>query len=245
MKQFIFRDLIRKTGYDIVRYPYFTSNVAEKNYQKLLKHFGVDMIFDIGANVGQYALETLGFGFDGTLVSFEPMTKEYTILQEKVKSNPNWVLAPQMAVGDTSGFIEFNVSENSESSSILDPNEYALGFDPTIKTVKKEKVRIETVDNLFETYAKGKNNLFLKIDVQGYEENVLKGAANVISKVKGIHVEFSLKPLYAGQKSMMDIMQMINDFGFEPYYFIPHVSIDNIGRLMQVDGVFFRNGDNQ
>jgi FkbM family methyltransferase len=243
MKQFLFRDLIRKTGFDIVRYPYFTSNTAEKNYQKLLKHFGIDVIFDIGANVGQYATETLGLGFEGTMVSFEPMAKEYSILQEKVKEYRNWVLAPQMAVGDTSGFIEFNVSENSESSSILEPNEYALGFDPTIKTVKKEKVRIETVDNLFDEYTSGRKNPFLKIDVQGYEENVLKGAAKVISRIKGLHVEFSLSPLYAEQKGMMDILQMINESGFQPYYFMPHVSIDNIGRLMQVDGVFFRNGD--
>lgn len=236
----LIRKIIRPLGIDIVRYPYRLSTV-DGDYNKLLHHHGIDLIFDVGANIGQYALGTFKSGYEGHIVSFEPMSKEHAILVEKSKTIPNWTIAPQMAIGNEDAHIEINISENSESSSILQLKDYTLAQSPTTKFIGKEKVRIAKMDSVANEYLQGRKNAFLKIDVQGYEENVLLGAQNVMSKMKGLHLEFSLVPLYKGEKTMLDILKMVYDFGFEPNYFIPHTTIDEDGRLMQIDGLFFRS----
>jgi FkbM family methyltransferase len=240
MKNNIIRRIVRSLGVDVVKYPYYVSYREQKHYQQLLSHYEIDLIFDVGANIGQYASEVFQHGYTGKIVSFEPMSKEYQILSLASNSNPNWIVAPQMAIGAEEGFIDFNISENSVSSSILKANDYGLGFDPTIQYVAREQVRLATLSGIFKEYSQSAKNIFLKIDVQGYEEQVILGAADVMGNFKGIHTEFSLKPLYEGEKEMVDIFDLISSFGFRPHYFLPHISIDSIGRLMQIDGVFYK-----
>jgi FkbM family methyltransferase len=235
----IIRKIIRPLGVDLVRYPYRLSSTNE-DYNRLLANNNIDLIFDVGANIGQYASETLKYGYSGKIISFEPMSKEHAILLEKSKDHPQWKVASQMAIGNEDGFIEINISENSESSSILDLKDYTLANSPTTKFVGKEKVRISKVDSIYDQYAEGAKNVFLKIDVQGYEEHVLKGASDALKKIRGLHLEFSLIPLYKEEKTMLDILKIVYDYGFEPNYFIPHTTIDSAGRLMQIDGIFFR-----
>ena len=223
----------------MVRYPYRLSSTNE-DYNRLLSNNNIDLIFDIGANVGQYGSETLKYGYSGNIISFEPMTKEHGILVEKAKDNPKWKVAEQMAIGDEDSFIEINISENSESSSILDLKDYTLANSPTTKFVGKERVRMSKLDSIYDQYVQGAKNVFIKIDVQGYEEKVLNGASDTLKKVKGLHLEFSLIPLYKEEKTMLDILKIVYDYGFEPNYFIPHTTIDSSGRLMQIDGIFFR-----
>ena len=130
----IFRKLIQSAGFDIVRYPYY--HVPTMNdYFTLLKHYEIDLIFDIGANIGQYAKETFSIGYKGKLVSFEPMSKEHKILLETSKGIDNWVIAPQMAIGDTNGQAVINISENSVSSSLLDLSDYTKNFGDSTKYV--------------------------------------------------------------------------------------------------------------
>jgi FkbM family methyltransferase len=234
--------MIRSLGVDIVKYPYYVNYRDQRHYQQLLSHYGIDLIFDVGANIGQYASEVFQHGYAGRIVSFEPMTKEYEILSQAAKSNPKWIVAPKMAMGAREGVIDFNISENSVSSSILKANDYGLGFDPTIQYVASEQVRLATIAGIFSEYSQNAKNIFLKIDVQGYEEEVILGAKDVMDRFKGLHTEFSLKPLYEKEKEMIDIFNLISSFGFKPHYFLPHVSIDSIGRLMQIDGVFYRQG---
>ena len=234
------RNILRKFGFDVVRYPYFDAHTEQKNYQRLLDHNNIDLIFDVGANIGQYAQEVFDFGYKGKIVSFEPMSKEHEIVSEKSQSNNNWEVAPLMAIGEKDGFVQFNVSENSVSSSILEANDYVLDFDPEIKYIKTESVTLRSINSLYAEYSSGFNNIFLKLDVQGYEASVLEGAAEVLQNFKGIHLEFSLNPLYHGEKGLFEMLKLVEPYGFKPHYFMPHPSVDKIGRLMQIDGVFYK-----
>jgi len=234
------RNILRKFGIDLVRYPYYQAYKEQKNYQRLLDFYKIDLIFDVGANVGQYAQEVFDFGYQGKIVSFEPMSKEHDILLRKSKNNINWDIAHCMAIGEQEGVVQFNVSENSVSSSILEANDYVLEFDPEIKYIKTENVSLRTINSLFAEYSSGFNGIFLKLDVQGYEANVLQGAEKVLHNFKGIHLEFSLNPLYHGEKGIFEMLKLIEHYGFKPHYFMPHPSVDKIGSLMQIDGVFYR-----
>jgi FkbM family methyltransferase len=233
------RKLVRAAGFDVVRFPY--ANIPTMNdYIRLLRHNRIDLIFDIGANIGQYAQETFALGYTGTIVSFEPMSKEHAILTRNSSGKKNWIVAPRMAVGDADGEITINISQNSVSSSVLQLTDYTRSVAASAQYVASEKVRLARLSSVFDEFARGATNVFVKMDVQGFEEQVLIGMEAIASRVRGIHLEFSLKPLYEGQCDMADLMSRIKGMGFSPDYFMPHTTIDKDGRLLQIDGVFYR-----
>ena len=85
------------------------------------------------------------------------------------------------------------------------------------------------------------SNGFIKIDVQGYEWEVLRGAEKLINELKGIQIELSLLPLYDGQKLYKEIMEYIYDCHFKLYMIYPGFTDQKNGRMLQMDGVFFRD----
>jgi len=80
----------------------------------------------------------------------------------------------------------------------------------------------------------------VKIDVQGYEDHVLKGAEGILPKILGIQVELSSVPLYKGQVLFDKVMDYILNAGFELYELVPGLRDRKSGRLYQFDGVFFK-----
>jgi FkbM family methyltransferase len=235
----IIKTLFRSVGLDLVKHPY-TDITSSLDYLKLLNNHQVDMVLDVGANVGQYASDLFKIGYKGKIVSFEPMSKEYEVLKKAAASNSNWIVAPQAAIGDYNGEVEINISENSVSSSILPLTDYVKQTAPETRYVSSEKVKIQPLSDAALPFIEKAERPFLKIDVQGYEEKVLLGAANIMPKLQGVHLEFSLKPLYENESSFEDMLRLVKSFGFEPCYFIPHHTTDSMGRLLQMDGVFYR-----
>ncbi len=235
----IIKSLFRSVGLDLVKHPY-TDITSSLDYLKLLNNHKVDMVLDVGANVGQYASDLFKIGYKGKIVSFEPMSKEYEVLKKAAASNSNWIVAPQAAIGDYNGEVEINISENSVSSSILPLTDYVKETAPATRYVSVEKVKIKTLSDAALPFIEKAERPFLKIDVQGYEEKVLLGAANIMPKLQGVHLEFSLKPLYENESSFEDMLRLVKSFGFEPCYFIPHHTTESMGRLLQMDGVFYR-----
>ncbi len=90
------------------------------------------------------------------------------------------------------------------------------------------------------TYIDGMTGILLKIDTQGYEEQVLKGADEIISKIKGIHLELSIVPLYEGQILFEEMLNQLKEMGFALYHLSPGFKDYRTGRLLQFDGTFFR-----
>jgi len=233
------KNIFHSMGFDIVRHPY-TDITPQRDYLKLLDNHNVDLVLDVGANVGQYAADLFKIGYKGQVVSFEPMSKEYALLKKASERNAHWLVAERMAIGESNGTIEINISENSVSSSILPLTDYVKENSPSTRYVAKEEVKISTLSDASREYVAKAKNPFLKVDVQGYEEQVLKGAAELMPLLKGIHLEFSLKPLYQNESTMDVMMAMLKQWNFEPWYFTPHTSKDRSGRMMQVDGVFYK-----
>lgn len=212
----------------------------EERFMKLLKHHDIDLILDVGANVGQFAELMFGLGFKGKVVSIEPLPDAYEILKRKSQKNENWIVPERMALGDETGEIEINVSANSVSSSILEIREEHTSSEPESKYVKKEITKIFRLDELYEKLTGNAKNVLVKIDTQGYEDNVLKGAQNVIDKIKGLQMEISILPLYEGQKLYIDMFQIVKDLGYQ-LEFVESGFVDKkSGRTLQIDCAFFR-----
>lgn len=220
---------------DVVKYP--NSDLSRR--MKLLNHFGINKILDVGANKGQYAKLIRNLGFKGEIISFEPLSKAYAILKEEASKDDRWNTF-NFALGNKLETATINVSENLFSSSILDMTLVHEESAPHSIYEGNEKIIIKTLDNLSADLIKERDNLFLKIDVQGFEKNVIDGAQNSLMKIKGIQLEMSLVELYKGEMLFFDMAELLKSKGYKLYSLENGFYNKTTGQLLQVDGIFFK-----
>ena len=204
------------------------------------KEQNITEIYDIGANEGQFAKELRYYGYAHKIISFEPLSIEHATLNNNSKSDKNWEVYERVAIGDENKNIEINISKNSVSSSILNIKNEHIDAAPESKFVSKQKVNQVKLNDVFKKISKNLSNSFLKIDTQGYEFQVLKGADQVLSNFKGVLVEVSLAELYEGQKNWIDIIEYLKSLGFKIWSIDRGFTNKKNGKTLQVDLVFFR-----
>ena len=173
-----------------------------------------DIVLDVGANTGQFAMDIRKKGYDGKIVSFEPLKNAWKQLKYNAAKDINWEVHERVAIGDKNGLVDINISKNSVSSSILPMLEAHSEADSTSIYIGKEKSKIITLDVVIDDYLDNNSNCFIKLDTQGYEWQVLDGASNILKKANGILCEVSLVPLYEGQHLWMDVLSRLEKEGF-------------------------------
>ncbi len=238
LKKFIKR-LARKLGFEVKRYKPTTSEMARM--QQLFSYHNIDLVLDIGANIGQYAQFLREFGYSGRIISFEPLSTAYS--QLKIISNKDrlWEIAPQTAIGNKDGEITINISANSYSSSVLDVLDSHVNAAPDSAYIGSETVKLSKLDTIAQEYLKkDASSIFLKIDVQGFEKQVIEGAMQILPQVKGIQVELSLVPLYQDQLLFKEMLELLEELGYELHAVIPGFTDPKTGRLLQMDGILFK-----
>jgi FkbM family methyltransferase len=213
----------------------------EEVLMKQLFYNKVDLIFDIGANTGQFANMIFKLGYKGRIVSFEPLSSAHAVLKKRSAGNANWTIAEQCAIGDEDGEILMNISRNSISSSALNIMKDHVSAAPDSEYVGSEKVKVYKLDTIADKYEGNAKNIFIKIDTQGFEEKILNGAEQFINKAKGLLVETSLVPLYVGQALFPQIFERVIKKGFDLYGVQPAFINKETGRMLQIDAVFFRS----
>lgn len=166
---------------------------------KLFDKHNIDCVIDVGANRGQYC-EYLRANpcYKGLVVSFEPIPENLTVLKEKSKQDCNWVIYG-CALGKESGEKEFNIMEATGFSSFYHPaHEGAQSLVNKNKIARTEFVKIERLDKFLPKILEKYNvsNIFLKMDTQGYDVEVLEGLGNSYSELRAIQTEVPVLKLY-------------------------------------------------
>jgi FkbM family methyltransferase len=216
------------------------SNTPEKQLSTVLKLLKIDVVFDIGANEGQFAREIREHGYSGKIVSFEPLTSARKTLLSFASRDPSWKVHEQSAIGDKDGEIEFHIAGNSVSSSALLMLKSHSSAAEGSAYVAKELVPIFMLDSIANRYI-GKNcNLFIKIDTQGYEWQVLDGASETLKRARGVFCELSLVPLYREQRLWRDIVDCLDQRGFVLWALQKGFTNQKTGQSLQMDGIFMR-----
>jgi FkbM family methyltransferase len=200
----------------------------------------IDTVIDIGANIGQFAQDIRRNGYSKKIISYEPLMEAHQRLSALAKTDTNWIVAPRMAIGERDGELEINVSKNLVSSSILPMLASHSTIEEESVYVKKEEVPIARLENGIADFVLNSKRIFIKIDTQGYEWQVLSGIGSLWEKVAGITCEMSLVPLYDGQKSWLEIISFMETKGFEVWALQQGFTDMNRGRTLQIDGVFYR-----
>lgn len=234
----IFRHAIRKLGWDVHRYQVSKSDDAR--LQAILSSLEIDLIIDVGANIGQYAKGLRNIGYFGNIVSFEPMSAAHMQLVEAGRTDKRWAIAPRMALGRDSGDVAIHISGNSVSSSLLNMTDIHISAQPTSAPIATEMVPVRTLDSVFGEYGASAQRVFLKVDVQGYELEVLNGALQSLDHIVALQIEVSLCVLYLGQPSMDEIIAFMKANRFEVMACMSGFSDETTGRAYQIDLIFVR-----
>ena len=233
------RSLLRLFGRDIVRHPAIPG--GERNLLAILEKSGVNLVLDVGANVGQYASRLRRLGYEGRIVSFEPVAAAHAALSEAASGDGGWVVAPRTALGDEDGTITMQVSNRSDMSSALTIRAETLTAQPKAKTVGVEEAPVARLDGLYPDHVAAGEFAFLKMDTQGFERRILQGAQESLGKLAGVQLEMSLRPLYDGESDYLELIDFLADHGFEPVLFLPGFFSKRLGRQLQIDAVFLRS----
>jgi FkbM family methyltransferase len=227
------KQLLHRGGLDVRRYP---NRDFEITLTELIRSKDVDLVVDVGANVGQFGTAMREAGFSGRLVSFEPMSGAFDELERRASADGQWD-ARRAGAGAEPGELTINVAANSYSSSFLPMESTHIEAAPDSQYVATEAVPVVRLDEaLGDTFQRA----LLKIDTQGYESAVLDGAAGILDRVAVVVVEMSLAPLYVGQPSFHELFGRLGALGFEPWWIQPEFIDPSTRRMLQVNGVFVR-----
>jgi len=212
---------------------------------KLLNHYNITKVLDVGANTGQFAESLIDFGYKGAIVSFEPIDTVRKQLKKRTDSYENWSIADKMAIGNHDGEIEINVSDETVFSSIKTIKPEYVKQVSAAKTTRKEQVPIAKLDSLKDRYYSDSDVLFLKIDTQGFEKEVLEGATELLKQLKGVMVEIPLvsdKEIYEDVNwDIQDYFRFFNERGFKLVSIEPVTVDSETGFVNEADCVFIRN----
>ena len=232
------RRLLWRAGYDVTPFNAKWSPIARRG--ELLRFLQIDVVLDVGANEGQYAQQLRAdLGFHGRICSFEPVSGPYRILAAKAADDPRWATY-NVGLGDVPGQATINVAANSESSSLLDMLPAHLVAAPESRFVGSEQIEIQTVDAIFGELVQPGEHVFLKVDTQGFEGRVLRGAEQSLRAIETVQLEMPLAPLYDGELGFSELVRLMLDSGYDIVGLEPGFCDPSTGRLLQVDGIFHR-----
>jgi FkbM family methyltransferase len=232
---------LRRAGFEL--HPYRPGPVPQEEdvrRAKLLRAEGVDLVLDVGANVGQYAKRLRLAGYEKRIVSFEPLSDAFAALERNVTGDPLWT-ARRLALGDEDGAADIHVAGNSWSSSLLDMGERHLASAPESAYVGSESVPVARLDTIWDDVVRDGERVFLKLDVQGFEMHALRGATQQLDRVAGVQVELALTKLYEGDSPWREVVDHLEERGLRLAGVEPGFEDPETGRMLQADGVFVRS----
>ncbi len=231
------RSFIRRLGFDLVR-----TGQAPRLTLVGLRELDVKTIIDVGANTGQFARSIRTSFPEARLFCFEPLKEPFRELANwAAATGPERTLAFNTALGDRQGTIEISCNSSySPSASILPSTPLSSKLFPQTVPTRSQTVGITTLDAaLEEMLPKLEPDILVKLDVQGYEDRVIRGGAEVLSRAKACILEVLIDGLYEGQPRFEDLVGLLDRLGFSyagnlDQYHAPD------GHVVFLDAVFTR-----
>ncbi len=216
------RRLLRRSGYVVMRdrppgdlsNPTLAESLAHRFLLRaVLDRLDVDRVIDVGAHHGEFAGSLRANGYGGEIVSFEPVAASYAQLAARAAADPRWH-AHNLALGREAGRARIRVAQGTNFSSFLPPTDFSMKWFGTSAVEREEEVEVARLDAL--PQLADTRRALLKIDTQGFDLEVLAGAAGLLDRVVAVQVELSLRPLYEGAVPWRDALAALDDLGLRP-----------------------------
>jgi len=178
-----------------------------------MRSIPVATVIDVGANIGQFSLMTRANHPAAMIHAFEPLSAMADVY-EKVFAGDQRVVLHRCAAGASASTSALNVSKQPDSSSLLPISDSQSILFPGTEQAGTEQVRVERIDDVIDA-AKLHGPILVKLDVQGFELEALKGMPRVLERASWVYVEVSFTSLYTGQPLANEIAHWLNRNGFE------------------------------
>jgi FkbM family methyltransferase len=192
-----------------------SSSVASTRILHNCSHYipTLGTIIDAGANQGQFAIAASHFYPDARIHSFEPLPDVYPILQRNTR-NVSKISTYNMALGNATGTLEFYSNAYSHASSALPVSTLQKNMLPKTATSHRIETPVQRLDDLYENLQLS-SPVLLKMDVQGFEKEVLKGATQSLPLIDYLLFESSFVQMYDGEPLFDEMHDFVKALGFE------------------------------
>lgn len=214
-----------------------------EHLKKLLTFLNVDCVFDVGANEGQYAeMLRKKVGFGGIIISFEPNPDAASILIKKAKYDDSWYVE-QLALSETNGYLEFNIMQGSQFSSLSSPRTDETNlFNEKNNVEKVSQVRSEILESAYDRLQKALQfgRPFLKMDSQGYDTKIFLSGGNRLSRFCGLQSELSFKRIYEDSALYSGAIRFYEDAGYHLSALVPN-NRGHFPDLIEMDCIMYRS----
>ena len=223
------QQLLHRFGVDVRRYYPLAG---------LLRDLRIDLVIDAGANVGQFGQKLRADGYERKIVSFEPSPESFKQVQSAAGADPLWE-SMRIALGETEGEQVLHLSRESVFDSLLPPSRDSH-FTSKQTQIGEENVAVRRLDRIIHEFCAPTDRVFLKIDTQGSDEAVLRGATGALNQIFALQMEISLSPLYEQQPPIESTIVLAKQLGFELWSLERGATARESGRVLEADAVFVK-----
>jgi FkbM family methyltransferase len=208
--------------------------------ETILRRFAIDCVFDVGANEGQYAQMLRRVGYRGNIISFEPIPKLAAQLRRAAARESNWFVE-ELALDEHVRDVNFNVMLNDKFSSLAAPSQAATDLFADANVVS-ETIAVKTarLEDVMARYASklSFSRPFLKMDTQGNDLAVARGAGSSLKRFVALQSELSIKPLYDRQASYRESIDFYEAEGFVLTGFVPN-NAGHFPEMVEIDCIMY------
>lgn len=197
-------------------------------------NFNFSTIIDVGAAVGEYSKAAHFIFPNARIFAFEPIPNSFEKLKKISKEIKN-MQCFNLALSDQEGESEFHLNEFSFSSSLLEMTNTHKEVFPFTKNETIVKVKTNKLDNILN---KVEGGILLKIDVQGAELSVLKGAVNLLKGTDVVQLEVNFLKFYEGQALIESLIAFLRLYNFNSFFQVNPVF--NKNKLLYSDFIFMK-----
>lgn len=205
-------------------------------HREVLASLDCDLLLDVGANRGQFSLISRVMHPRLPIHAFEPQPVEAAVYRRLFSHDP-LVALHEVALGDREGEADLHISRRADSSSLLPIGEMQAKLFPSTEEVGTHRVQVMTLDGVSTKWS-GAKRILLKLDVQGFELGVLRGARLALRQCAFVYAECSEIPLYTGQALFPEVASFLKAEGFKTIRRANEQYVD--GTLIQADHLFGR-----
>lgn len=232
--------LVRNPSYILAGLGGVHIGVLEALDKPWLREIGFSTVIDVGANTGQFARAAHHVFPDARIYSFEPIPGCLETMKRRMQGISGFE-AFGSAIGNEEGTITIHQSAFSPSSSILAMTSEHTDAFPWTAGGTDVVVEIHRLDS-FLPRMNLDGKVLLKIDVQGFSQQVLLGAPLTLARSDMVLVETSFVSLYEGEATFDQTYRLMTDAGFSFIGFLDQLEHPGTGRILQGDAIFVPGG---
>jgi FkbM family methyltransferase len=214
--------------------------LSQQHVAQLLRRYRINCVLDVGANRGQYGRRLRRIGFEGHIMSFEPVAATFAELQETVAADPRWTAHPY-ALGREDTSASMNVVPGT-LSSLLPPTQFGSARYARLRDPAPEEVEVRRLDGILDEVLADVPDArpYLKLDTQGFDLEAFAGLGDRVRDIVAMQSEVSVVEIYAGMPPMAEALETYEAAGFEITGLFPVSREAETGRVLEFDCVMVR-----